>query len=74
LAIDFKPPRWAVPGLLPEGLTIIAGNPKAGKSWLVLDFCVAVASGGNALGNIACEPGDVLYLALGTPSSGSPAA
>jgi hypothetical protein len=64
LATNFKPPRWAVPGLIPEGLCVFAGNPKAGKSWAILDICIAVASGGQAFGNIKCEPGDVLYLAL----------
>jgi hypothetical protein len=63
-AREYKAPRWAVPDLIPEGLTILAGNPKAGKSWLVLDIAVAVASGGHALGNVPCTAGDVLYLAL----------
>jgi len=57
-------PRWAVPGLLPEGLVILAGRPKVGKSWLALDVALAVASGEAALRGVACEPGDVLYFAL----------
>lgn len=61
---EYKPPKWAVSDLVPEGLTILAGKPKTGKSWLALDFCISVASGGYALGNIKCEPGYVLYLAL----------
>lgn len=61
---EYKPPKWAVPDLVPEGLTILAGKPKTGKSWLALDFCVSVASGSHALGNVKCEPGYVLYLAL----------
>lgn len=61
---EFKEPKWAVPDLIPEGLTILAGNPKAGKSWLVLDFAAAIAAGGGALGNIPCEAGPSLYLAL----------
>lgn len=61
----FKPRKWAVPELVTEGLTILAGPPKAGKSWLVLNFGVAVATNGIALGKIQIqEPGDVLYLAL----------
>jgi len=60
----FREPRWAVPGLVPEGLTILAGKPKAGKSWAVLDFAAAVAGGTAALGDIECEAGPVLYLAL----------
>ncbi len=34
MAQEFAPPRWAVPGLIPEGLSLLAGAPKAGKSWL----------------------------------------
>jgi hypothetical protein len=60
----YRPPKWAVPDLVPEGLTILAGKPKTGKSWLALDFCVSVAAGGYALGNVKCDGGYVLYLAL----------
>jgi len=61
----FPPLRYAVDGLIPEGLTILVGPPKAGKSWLILDLLLAVASGGAALGCIkAAPPRRVLYLAL----------
>jgi hypothetical protein len=56
--------RWAVPGLVPDGCTILAGPKSRGKSFIALDLALAVASGGPALGNISCEQGDVLYLAL----------
>lgn len=62
--LNFAPLRWAVPGLLPEGLAILAGKPKFGKSFLALQLAVAVATGGKALRSIECEAGDVLYLAL----------
>lgn len=61
---DFPEPRWAVPGLLAEGLNLLVGAPKLGKSWLVLGLGVAVASGGMALGKIPVEQGSVLYAAL----------
>lgn len=61
---DFPELRWAVSGLLTEGLTILAGRPKKGKSWMGLGLAVAIASGGIALGKIKVEKGDVLYLAL----------
>jgi len=61
---EFPPLKWAVPGLLTEGLTILAGRPKRGKSWLGLGLALAVASGGTALGKIKVERGDSLYLAL----------
>ncbi len=59
----FPPIKWIVPDILPEGLTLLAGKPKLGKSWLSLDIAVAVASGGSVLGR-ECEPGPVLCLAL----------
>lgn len=64
LAADFPEPKWAVPGLLAEGLNLLVGAPKAGKSWMALGLALAVASGGKALGNIPVEQGDVLYAAL----------
>jgi hypothetical protein len=59
-----RPLRYAVPGVFPEGFTVLAGAPKRGKSWLALDVCLAVASGGKALGAIDVAPGHALYLAL----------
>jgi replicative DNA helicase len=56
-------PVWAVPNLLPCGLTILAGKPKIGKSWLALQFAQAVGAGGVVLGETV-QKGPVLYLAL----------
>jgi hypothetical protein len=64
LATDFPEPRWAVPGILPEGAILLAGPPKVGKSWMTLGLGLAVATGGQALGTIDVTPGPVLYLAL----------
>ena len=60
----FPPVKWAVPGFLPEGLSILAGGPKVGKSILALHLSVGVAIGGCVLGKIFVQQGDVLYLAL----------
>ena len=46
LALRFNEPKWAVPGVIPEGLFLIAARPKMGKSWLMLNLSVAVAAGG----------------------------
>ncbi len=64
MAAVFPPPRWAVPGLVAEGLTLLVGAPKVGKSWAALNLAVACATGGKAFGRIDVEAGDVLYLAL----------
>lgn len=65
--MKFDPLKFIVPDLIPEGLTILAGRPKIGKSWLLLLLCSAVAIGAVALGQVAAGSlprGDVLYLAL----------
>lgn len=55
---------WIVPGILREGLTLFAGAPKAGKSFISLDIAFAVAIGGLALGGLVAHQGSVLYLAM----------
>src|SRR5262249_23971285 len=47
-----------------EGLTLFAGKPKIGKSWMLLHAAYAVADAGITLGEIRCEQGDVFYAAL----------
>jgi len=64
MSAELPPVRWGVRGVLPEGVTLLAGKPKLGKSWLALGLCVAVAAGGVALGTRQVERGEVLYLAL----------
>lgn len=63
---NFPPKKFAVDGLVPEGFSLLVGPPKAGKSWLILDLLLAVASdNGRALGCIPTGNGKrVLYLAL----------
>jgi hypothetical protein len=62
--MEFEPTRWVVPQILPEGLTLLVGKPKKGKSWMALGMCEAVASGGACFGDRWAEEGDSLYLAL----------
>lgn len=64
MATQFPEPRWAVPGLLCEGLNILAGAPKLGKSWLSLGLGASISTGEPALGSIDVEQGAVLYCAL----------
>lgn len=60
---DMPPVRFAVEGLIPAGLSILASPPKYGKSWLVLDLCLSVAAGKRFLGFSTNRSG-CLYLAL----------
>ena len=59
---EFAPLVEPVKGLIVEGLTMLCGASKIGKSWLVLQMCVAVASGMPFLGRQTTS-GAVLYLA-----------
>ena len=56
--------QYVVPDIIPSGLTLVAGKPKIGKSWLALDLCLSVAHGGFTLGDRHCIKGAVLYAAL----------
>ncbi|MCO8276505.1 AAA family ATPase [Actinoplanes sp. TRM 88003] len=64
MSMTFAPPKWAVPGVLSEGVNLLCGPPKVGKSWMSLGLGVDVALGGRAFGSIPVEAGPVLYLAL----------
>ena len=61
---EIKPMTWIVPEYFPEGLTVLAGKPKIGKSWLMLAVALAVARGTEVLGQFIDKGGDVLYGAF----------
>lgn len=62
---EFPPLAYAIPGVLPEGSSLLVGPPKIGKSWFVLALALACASGGRALSAVEVgQPRPVLYLAL----------
>lgn len=52
-----------VEGLLTQGLHLLAGAPKIGKSWLALWLCLCVAKGDHVW-KFPVTQGDVLYLCL----------
>ena len=58
-----EPPGYAVKDLLVQGLHILAGAPKTGKSWLALWLCQQVAGGEKVWGH-PTQQGTVLYLCL----------
>lgn len=59
----FEPISFSVEKILPQGVFIFAGSGKIGKSWLSLDMCVSVATGGD-LWHFPTNQGEALYLAL----------
>lgn len=60
---EFRERRFCVETLLPQGLCMLAGAPKIGKSWMALDLALHVAKG-EALWGLKVHPGTVLYLCL----------
>lgn len=59
----YKPIEFVIDGLLAQGLYILAGAPKVGKSWLVLDMCLSISKGESVLGQKTLQ-GTALYLCL----------
>lgn len=60
--MELKPINWIIDNLLPEGLLILAGRPKIGKSFLALNMSLAIANGGHALGYFKANQNSVLYI------------
>jgi len=61
--MDLPATKFVIKDLLPQGLTIIGGAPKVGKSWLMLDWCVRIAKG-ETIWNFPTTKGTTLYVSL----------
>lgn len=61
---DYAPPEELIKGFLTPGLTVLSASPKAGKTWLVHEFCLAAATGGNAIGVLPCIQSESICLFL----------
>lgn len=69
LAMVFEPLQWVVDDLIPRGsLSVLAGSPKIGKSWVALDLACGVARGSAAMQQLVCQQGAVLYLSVDNDS------
>lgn len=55
--------KFIVDGLIPQGLHILAGSPKIGKSWLSLWICLQVSKG-EKVWDFETTKSEVLYLCL----------
>ena len=63
MSLPLQPPNFVVDTLLSQGLHILAGSPKVGKSWLALWLAVTVAKG-QPVWNLSVRQGPTLYLCL----------
>lgn len=59
----YKPIEFVIDNLIGQGLYILAGAPKVGKSWLSLDICLSIAKGEKVL-EYETKCGTALYLCL----------
>ena len=69
LADDWESlPRWPMPsspGCCAKGhKMLLAGPSKAGKSFALIELCIAIAEGRPWLGRFSCAQGKVLYINL----------
>jgi predicted transcriptional regulator len=58
--------RWVIPGILPEGFTLLVGRPKAGKTTLIIQMAVELTRGGTLWGRVV-ERRRVAIIALERP-------
>ena len=66
--MDIPDVKWFVEKLIPEGLTLLAGDAKIGKSFFAWNIALAVAEGGIALSEIQIDtPRNVVYMAMEDP-------
>ena len=63
MSLPLHPPNFVVDTLLSQGLHILAGSPKVGKSWLALWLAVTVAKG-ELVWDLPVNQGTTLYLCL----------
>lgn len=61
-AKNIPPANWAIEGFIPEGLTILAGAPKSGKSIFALNLALALSSDAEIIGKKSKTIKNVLYL------------
>ena len=62
-AMNLPEPKCVIEGIVPTGYTVLSAPRKIGKSWLAVQMCYAVASGGTVLGRQA-EKGTAIYITL----------
>jgi len=63
MSLPLRPPNFVVDTLLSQGLHVLAGSPKVGKSWLALWLAVTVAKS-EPIWSLPVRQGTTLYLCL----------
>ncbi len=62
--IQYPPIKFLVQDILPEGLSILGGSPKIGKTFFALNMALSIAQGDITLGSLQTEKTGVAYFAV----------
>lgn len=63
-SMTFPEPNWIIQDFIPSGLHILAGKPKVGKSWFIMNLLTCISTSGKFLNKYVCNTKRGLYLAL----------
>jgi hypothetical protein len=64
LATEAQSRRWLLPGIIADGLTLLGGSPKGGKTYLAYALALAVSHYGRWCNHWQVEQGKVIYITL----------
>lgn len=64
MQLEFTEAEWVISGLLAQGVYILGGKPKIGKSWLALHILLTIVYGLRVFGTLASTKGQALYVSL----------
>lgn len=59
---EFPHVHWAIDGVIAEGVTLLAGPPKVGKTFWALEASISLALGRKVFGTVDAGQANVLYL------------
>src|ERR1017187_6033291 len=62
------PMRWVIKDFMGEGITLLSGRPKGGKSLAALQMAISVVTGKPFLGVYETVKGAVLYVNVDDPN------
>ena len=61
MKLEFPPTQWLIEGLLPEGLTVLSGAPRIGKSWLSLQIALSITTASPLFGQAPASEKSVFF-------------